>query len=108
MGTPQLTSLQFALLDCFSDGELVGESVRQLLAGRGYSKSLGAFYQLMARVEDAKFVEGWYFKKIVGGHTIRERRYRLTAGGVAALTQTRAFYTERAPAVAIGRIAHAG
>jgi DNA-binding PadR family transcriptional regulator len=99
MRVPELTALQFALLDCLLAGERNGESLRELLAQRGYRKSLGAFYQLMARVEDAKFVAGRYEQKVVKGYTVRERRYQITGDGETAVARTREFY-QRRPAVA--------
>jgi hypothetical protein len=46
----------------------------------------------MARLEDAKFVRGWYLQKIVDGQIIKERRYRVLAPGLRAWQRTRDFY----------------
>jgi hypothetical protein len=50
----------------------------------------------MARLEDAKLVEGWYHMKQVAGQTVKERRYRVTEPGVRAWEATRDFYAEHA------------
>ena len=53
-----------------------------------------AFYQMMARLEDAGLVAGEYDQKIVDGQIIKERRYSLTARGETAWTATRVFYSD--------------
>ena len=49
---------------------------------------------MMARLEDAAFVDGEYDQKIVDGQIIKERRYTLSARGEAAWSATRAFYAD--------------
>jgi hypothetical protein len=68
--------------------------VRKALARHGVKRSAPAFYQMMARLEDAAFVDGEYDQKIVDGQIIKERRYTLSAKGEAAWSETRAFYTD--------------
>jgi DNA-binding PadR family transcriptional regulator len=89
---PDLTHLQFAVLGILMEGEQPGRFVRDRLAEDGVNKTGPAFYQLMARLEDDKLVEGWYTHKAVAGQKIKERTYRLTAAGEAAWEQTRDFY----------------
>jgi DNA-binding PadR family transcriptional regulator len=91
---PAITHLQFLVLGLLREGERPGRFVRRALAKRGIARSAPAFYQMMARLEDAGFVDGAYDQKIIDGQIIKERRYTLTAAGEQAWTSTRAFYTE--------------
>ncbi|MBP3957737.1 helix-turn-helix transcriptional regulator [Gemmata sp. G18] len=92
MPLPDITHLQFLLLAALLDGEQSGRSLRALLEQEGHRKSAPAFYQLMARLEESKFVEGRYEQKIVAGQTIKERVYKVAAAGVSALGTVRDFY----------------
>ena len=96
MRLPDLTHLQFLILGILMDSELAGKEVREQLAKAGIKKTGPAFYQLMARLEDSNFVKGWYDEKVIDGQRIKERRYKITSGGVRACHQTRDFYLERA------------
>ena len=93
MKLPEITHLQFLVLAILLDAEMSGKEVREKLAGAGERKSGPAFYQFMARLEDAGFVEGWYDQKVVDGQIIKERRYRVTGEGFRAAEETRNFYT---------------
>ena len=95
MPIPDLSHLQYLVLSCLSNGELSGRELRQLLAREGEKKSGPAFYQLMARMEDAKFVSGSYDQKVVEGQMIKERRYKVTALGMTACEHVRDFYAQR-------------
>ena len=57
-----------------------------------FRQSGPAFYQSMARLEDAGFVEGWYEQQIVAAQIIRERHYRITALGRRSWNETGRFY----------------
>jgi DNA-binding PadR family transcriptional regulator len=92
MPLPELTHLQFLVLSILLDGERSGREVRERLKEAGESKSGPAFYQFMARLEDAGFVEGWYDQKVVDGQSIKERRYKITGGGLRAWEEVRDFY----------------
>jgi len=92
MPLPELTHLQFLVLTILMDGERSGREVREKLAEAGERKSGPAFYQFMARLEDAGFVEGWYDQKVVDGQSIKERRYRITGQGIRAWEDVRDFY----------------
>jgi hypothetical protein len=46
----------------------------------------------MARLEAAKFVEGRYIEKTIGGHKVRERNYKISGSGRVALYENRAFF----------------
>jgi hypothetical protein len=93
---PSVTHLQFLVLDALSGGEQAGRDLRALLAAHGVRNSAPAFYQMMARLEDAAMVEGWYDQKVVGGQLLKERHYRIARAGSRALAETRSFYLERA------------
>ena len=62
-------------------GETAGYELRSKLAEEGDRKSGPAFYQLMTRLEEARFVKGRYVNKEIEGQIVRERRYKITAGG---------------------------
>src|SRR5262245_12262710 len=95
MPIPDITHLQYLLLVSLLDGERSGRDLRELLAREGHRKSAPAFYQLMARLEDARFVTGRYEVKEIDGNTFKERLYRVTASGATAVDQVRAFYLSR-------------
>jgi len=64
---PEITHLQFSVLAFLRSDEQPGKAVREQLAGLGLKRSGPAFYQLMARLEDAELVDGRYDQKIVEG-----------------------------------------
>jgi DNA-binding PadR family transcriptional regulator len=92
MPLPDITHLQFLILAILMNDEKTGRCVRKELAEQGVKKSGPAFYQLMARLEDSRFVKGWYEQKIVDGQIIKERRYKLTGQGRKAIEQVQEFY----------------
>ncbi len=93
MSLPELSHLQIAVLDALGATELSGRELREALKQAKISKSGPAFYQLMSRLEDAKFVRGRYDEKVVHGQRIKERRYILTGEGAKALREAASFYT---------------
>jgi len=101
---PALTHLQFVILGALLAGERPGKELRRDLARYGVRRTAAAFYQMMARLEDANWVTGSYTQQIVDRQIIKERCYRITAAGERAWTRTRDFYAEAARA---GRVAHA-
>ena len=64
---PPLTHLQFAVLDALGASETSGRELRARLREKGIKKSGPAFYQLMSRLEEAKYVKGWYTEEIIDG-----------------------------------------
>ena|SRR5436190_5408860 len=94
MPLPPLTPLQFVVLEALLDGDRPGREIRDHLASRRIKKSGPAFYQMMARLEDAKFVNGRYDEKVIGGQMIRERHYQLLRDGVKAYRETVDFYRD--------------
>jgi DNA-binding PadR family transcriptional regulator len=92
MSVPELSHLQIAVLDALGAKELSGRELREALKQAGVSKNGPAFYQLMSRLEDAKFVDGHYDEKVIEGQRIKERRYILTGEGEKALRSAANFY----------------
>jgi DNA-binding PadR family transcriptional regulator len=90
---PQLSHLQFAVLEVLGTEVGSGKDLRNRLSERGIKKSGPSFYQMMARLEEAKFVEGWYKQEIIEGQIIKERQYRILADGTRALQRTKHYYT---------------
>ena len=94
MSPPSTTHLQAAVLSALVSVEAAGHEIRAvLLAEHGIKKSGPGFYQMMARMEDAKLVKGWYENTTVGDQIVRERRYKITAGGRRAARQYFEFAT---------------
>jgi DNA-binding PadR family transcriptional regulator len=91
---PVITHLQFLLLDACRARPRRGRHLRRTLERRGIRRTAPAFYQLMARLEDAGLIIGEYDQKIVDGQIIKERRYTVTAAGLAEWQATREFYAE--------------
>lgn len=92
MSVPELSHLQIAVLDALGAKELSGRELREALKQAGVSKNGPAFYQLMSRLEDAKFVDGHYDEKVIEGQRIKERRYILTGEGEKSLRGAMNFY----------------
>ena len=94
MNLPKITHLQAAvLLALQSSDELYGRDLRQNLCEVTNKKtSLAAFYQMMARLEDAGLVEGRYQEKTVDEVVITERVYKITGEGSRQLRDVAVFY----------------
>ncbi len=92
MNLPELSHLQFAVLGLLLHGELRGRDLRRHLAHWRVRQTGPAFYQMMARMEEAGFIEGWYTQKVLQGQILKERHYRICAAGERAWRQSRAFY----------------
>jgi hypothetical protein len=92
---PELSHLQFAVLEIMGTATMSGKQVREGLKELGIAKNGPAFYQMMARLEEGKLVEGWYDQKIIDGQIIKERCYKITGDGARALNNTKRFYTSR-------------
>ena len=92
---PDLTHLQFLVLSILRSGPRTGRQVRRVLAKHGIRRSSPAFYQMMARLEDAGFVDGEYDQKVVDSQIIKERRYTLaTKGEVGRMDVSRRRHNE--------------
>jgi len=100
---PDITHLQFLVLGMLRSEARLGRDVRRDLAKHGARRSGPAFYQMMARLEDAALVVGEYDQKVVAGQIIKERRYTLTPAGAAAWRATRDFYLSKIAAFQPGK-----
>lgn len=98
MTLPEITHLQFLVLGTLLDEGRAGKEIRERLSRHGARRSGPAFYQLMARLEDAGLVEGRYEQRVEEGRVLKERSYRLTASGRAAWEATRDFYLSQVEA----------
>ena len=94
---PAITHLQFLVLTMLRSGSRLGRHVRRGLARHGVRRSAPAFYQMMARLEDAGLVDGDYDQKVIDSQIIKERRYSLTRAGETSWKATRDFYVESIP-----------
>ena len=92
MSVPRLSHLQFLVVGIVRAQTLAGREIREQLRAFNVRKSGPAFYQLMARLEDAGLVEGTYHQEIVAGQIIRERHYSTTGAGGRAWGASRDFY----------------
>ena len=92
MKEPVLPHLQFAVLGVLRGGRRPGRLIREELAKIGISKAGPTFYRLMARLEEAGLVKGWYEQEVVKGQIVRERSYEALPAGLTSWDRTRAFY----------------
>ena len=92
MSLPRLTHLQFLVISELLHGVTHDRDLRSRLRAAGVRQSGPAFYQMMAGLEDAGFVSGWYEQQIVEGQIIRERHYKVLASGKTAWRTSRDFY----------------
>ena len=101
---PELTSLQFLVMEVIGAHKVRGADIRdRLKREHGVNKTGPAFYQLMARLEESKFAEGWYEQEIIDGQIIKQRFYKVTGLGERARRETLKFYSQFGE----GRLAHA-
>jgi DNA-binding PadR family transcriptional regulator len=91
-GLPLVSHFQWLILAIIGSGEVTGKQLRMALSERNLCQSGPAFYQLMARLEDAELVEGRYSSSIVDGQIIKERVYKVTPSGIAVRRDTERFY----------------
>lgn len=91
---PSLTHLQFLVLGALRGAQQPGRILRDTLASYGVRRTAPAFYQLMARLESAGLVDGWYEQVTVGDQAVTERWYRITGDGTRQWTRAQNFYTE--------------
>lgn len=103
---PPLTHLQFLILSTLTDDDRPGRDVRAALETFGVSRTAAAFYQLMARLESAGLVEGWYEQVTVGDQAVTERRYTLKPAGRKLVDETQRFYLTRANQILKGHFSN--
>jgi DNA-binding PadR family transcriptional regulator len=101
---PVLTHLQFIVIGVLLADEQSGKDVRRELRRHGVRRTGPAFYQMMARLEDAGWIDGFYTQEIVDAQIIKERHYRVKPSGVRAWNSTRDFYAS--VAARVDRVAH--
>ena len=89
---PRITHLQVLVLGLLRTTEQPGRVVRDALAAHGVKRSAAAFYQLMARLERDRLIDGWYEQVMVGDQAVTERRYRIRPAGAKLWTEARDFY----------------
>jgi DNA-binding PadR family transcriptional regulator len=89
---PDLTHLQFLVLGVLHGGKQPGRVVRDALAEFGVRRTAAAFYQLMARLERDRLVDGFYESLVIGDQSVTERRYRITPAGTKSWNEARTFY----------------
>jgi len=89
---PTLTHLQFVVIGALLADEQSGKDLRIELKRHGVRRTGPAFYQMMARLEDSGWIDGFYTQEIVDAQIIKERRYRVKPAGVRAWNSTRDFY----------------
>jgi DNA-binding PadR family transcriptional regulator len=89
---PALTHLQFLVLGVLRTEPQPGRTLRNALSAYGIRRTGPAFYQLMARLEKDRLVDGWYEQLTVGDQAVTERHYRITAEGTRRWKEARAFY----------------
>lgn len=92
MALPKLTHLQFLVVTGILRGAARGREFRMSLKAAGVRQSGPAFYQMMATLEDAQFVSGWYEQQVVEVQILRERHYQVLANGRKAAEESRTFY----------------
>lgn len=107
MPVPDITHLQFLIIEILGGLDRPGREIRKKLAAEKVNKSGPAFYQLMARMEEAKLVKGEYRKIDIDGQAVQERWYKVTGAGLKARERTRDFYAERAAFGVKGGLANA-
>ncbi len=95
-----ITHLQYLVLTELMHGDAAGHELRQMLKDEGINKSAPAFYQLMSRLEEGKWVKGEYWNVDIDGQICRERRYEITGGGRAAAEDYWRFANARAAKLA--------
>lgn len=96
MQVPAITHQQTLVLSILSDGERWGRDVRQEMSSHNVTSSGAAFYQMMARMEEAGMIRGAYETKVVDGQTIKQRKYHIRPKGQRALAGAVEFYVEAA------------
>ena len=94
---PALTHLQFLVLGVLRNEDLPGRTLREVLSGYGIRRTGPAFYQLMARLEKDRLVDGRYEQITVGDQAVTERHYRITGGRQEAMERGARVLRARCP-----------
>ncbi|MDD5165560.1 MAG: helix-turn-helix transcriptional regulator [Candidatus Pacebacteria bacterium] len=93
MKLPELTHLQFVVVNTLTDEPTLGSILRTSFAHYGSPFDSGpAFYQFMKRLEASNFIKGQYDTHMHGKQIIRQRKYTLTKKGEKAIRDLKLFY----------------
>ena len=92
MDLPRITHRQYAVLGAIGGESISGRELRKQLKRAGIRHSRGAFYQLMARLEDGGFVEPSEEDVLIGDQRYKERWYRLSGDGANAMREVEMYY----------------
>ncbi len=92
MKLPEITPLQFLVLQVLFDGRKTTDELRRELATRGLSCSAPAMSKLMKRLVAAAFVQPRFRQRSEGKHAVQDRSYQVTDLGVILWKATRDFY----------------
>lgn len=95
MKLPELSHLQFFALVSLGHETLSGENLRKVM-GRDRPRTLAAFYQLMARLEQSQYVVVERIDRMRGNQHIQECRYTLTTKGRKQMKASIDFYEKAA------------
>ena len=97
MPLPDVTHLQFAIIDVMGAKERTGEEIRRsLFREHSIKRTLAAFYMLMKRLEDSGFITGRYRLVEIGSYTAKQRLYKVTGQGAKAFQNARDWYARGA------------
>ena len=79
-----LSDVKFLVLTELMQGVRSGREIREELEKQSAKKSLAAFYQIMARMEDEGMIRGWYETKRIDDQTVKSRHYEILGSGRVA------------------------
>src|SRR5258705_12004435 len=89
---PTLTHLQFIVIGALLADEQSGKDLRIELKRHGVRRTGPAFYQMMARLEDSGWIDGFYTQGIVDAQIIKERRHHRKPAGPRSWNRTPDFF----------------
>ncbi len=96
---PEVTHLQFLVLDAVDRGQAFSRQIRDVLKAYGQGEKHPAFYMLLRRMEEAGLLEGSRHSQVVEltgrMQHLREKVYRLTEKGAQQHRSCLAFYQHR-------------
>jgi len=93
---PDLSHVQFFVLESLMVCPLSTKQLRSELHGVGWARSKPTFHELTKRLEERGLIHGFFERKFVGYFVIRERHYEITTAGVRAYHEAQAFYSNGA------------
>jgi DNA-binding PadR family transcriptional regulator len=105
MGLPEVTHLQFLILETVGNRRVPGRAIRDVMREHGVERDGPGFYQAMARLEVAGLVRGIYRDNVERRQQIRERYYEVTDVGRRAVEATITLYRPGVERRRKGRVA---